>query len=178
MNNQVEINNEILVRTYIGNDYDKIKLEKFNWYAFLFPAYYLAYKKQFAYALCMLLIMIISSKMMIIGPLLVRTISGIYFNKFYIKLAKKRVKQLKEEHLNVDNSKLLEICKTEGAGSVCYCFFIVILALLLSIPNIITMIATTLSLFGDPTSTWQQIWYPFVINALMVISYIIELIFG
>ena len=48
----------------------------------------------------------------------------------------------------------------------------------LSIPNIITMIATTLSLFGDPTSTWQQIWYPFVINALMVISYIIELIFG
>ena len=70
--------------------------------------------------------MIISSKMMIIGPLLVRTISGIYFNKFYIKLAKKRVKQLKEEHLNVDNSKLLEICKTEGAGSVCYCFFIVI----------------------------------------------------
>ena len=118
------IDEEGLIKAYVGEEYDKLKVDKFNWLAFLFPVFSLAYRKQLAYAISVLLLLFISGSINILAAFLIKLIIGINFNKIYIWIVKRRVNSIKEETKN-DNELIAEIKKQSGK-SIKHCLLVIL----------------------------------------------------
>lgn len=171
---------EILIKEYVGSDYDKLKKNKFNFKAFFFPTYNLAYRKEFAYAICMFLIMCLFLRLSIAGVILVRTLNGMFFNKLYLKLARKRVKDILNQNKDLDNNRLLEEIKKQGGVSNNMVFYMVILVIvffpIININGLRTVIYTFFDIINGSLKMSQAL--PQVISGLIKLAYyILQMIF-
>ena len=82
---------EELLKAFVGNNYDKLSQQKFNFAAFfLGPLYYL-YRKLYLLALAYIGIAFIFSSF----SLIIRVIIAVVFNEYYIKYAKKKIEDIR-----------------------------------------------------------------------------------
>ena len=116
-----KITDETLEKGFVGPNYDKIKKEKFSFPAFFFGAYYLLYRKMWLYALLWFVAIILAntfiekySAVLILG---ISILTGVLFNKIYMKHTKKKIEKIKTKNSDKTQEELLKICKKKGGIS-------------------------------------------------------------
>ena len=121
---------EQLLRSYVGNNYDKISTKSWNWSAGLLSPAYLIYRKLYIIGVpiyCVnLLLTRISSTVQLIFNIALIIIAGTQFNKMYINYAKKEVEKIKAENPNVDLLTLNSIATKKGGTSLGIMFAVII----------------------------------------------------
>ena len=109
---------EDLVESYIGDDYKNIKKGIFNIWAFLLNWMYFLYRKMFLTGILglaiTLFVILFFRKYLLIYAFIIMIIIGFTFNKYYIMIAKKKVKKIKEKEEFKDNSSLNNLCMEKG----------------------------------------------------------------
>ena len=123
---KTNINKEdILLKAYIGDGYEKIKEESFSIPAFLLGPIYMFYRKLYAYAILSisLLLLFVNLSFMneisiIISLLVFYLLYGIFFNKIYMKEVKRRVNNIKNKNDKLKEKELIELCKYNGKPTI------------------------------------------------------------
>ncbi len=163
-NNENNINNEKnislddkLLFSYIGNNYDKIKMGKFNVWAWFFNILYLLYRKMYLPSLIILFIMNLLSKFsyLFFNILIVVFIIllGFNFNKLYLAHAKKQIRKIKVKNSNLSENNLIEIAGKKGGTS--YLGIIIFLIIWFIISTILNFIIPEVKKFdtvGDSSN--------------------------
>lgn len=120
----VTINDEELLKAFIGQNYKKITTKPFNFAGFFLTSFYLFYRKLFGYALLEFLLIVI---IQIVIPNLnyglaisfvFNILTGIFINKIYLSYANKKIAIIKAENLQNDKNKLKEKCAIKGGTSI------------------------------------------------------------
>lgn len=136
---------EDILESYIGEDYKIIKKSPFNIFAFLLSWIYLLYRKlyltgMFGLFLTGVVIICFRSKIVIgIYAFLSMLLWGLFFNKYYIFIARKRIKYLKDHADDTDRFRIMHVSAEKGgvrsipALIIYAAFLIFILILLLNI---------------------------------------------
>lgn len=113
------IDDEELLKAYIGKNYDKITTRPFNVPAFFLGPLYMYYRKMFLYGflifIFMLLLIIFTDRLElnIIGGVI-----AFIANKLYIYNAKKKIEKIKIKNQDKDINELKKICEKKGGTSV------------------------------------------------------------
>ena len=123
---RTSINKEdVLVRTYIGEGYEKIKDESFSLPAFLLGPLYMFYRKLYAYGVLSILLIllvlnldIMTEESIIIAYLTFDVLFGIFFNKIYMSEVKKRINIIKNNNTEAKEEELIRICKNQGRTTI------------------------------------------------------------
>lgn len=122
---------EKLLMVYIGNNYKKIKENKFSFSALFLSYFYTLYRKLYMPTIIGMLIMfIISCFSETIGYLLyfiIIFVLGFNFNKWYLAYVKKQLEVIKANNPNKSESELILICQQQGGTSVVMTILIVII---------------------------------------------------
>lgn len=110
---------EILLKAYIGNNYEKITTRPFNFAGFFLGTFYLFYRKMFLYGLLLFLINFILMSLInnIFVSLIFCIIIGLLINKLYLKFAKKNIAKIKLQNTQANQNSLIELCTTKGRTS-------------------------------------------------------------
>ncbi len=109
-----------LLKSFIGNNCEKIINKPFNFAGFFFNSFYMFYRKMFAYGIITYLIIFVLMlfvKSTIVNFIVV-LILGFVINKIYISFAVKKIKKIKQENPNKDLNELKNICTSKGGVSV------------------------------------------------------------
>lgn len=120
--NQVE--DDELLRAFIGNNYDKITTRPFNIAGFFFTTFYMFYRKMFGYALLVFLLHlvvlnVINNFIVIIAfNVVVGLVVGLLVNKIYLSYAKKKIAIIKVSNQQKSTEELKSICVSKGGTSV------------------------------------------------------------
>lgn len=114
------INDEELLRAFIGNNYEKITNRPFNFAGFFFTTFYMFYRKMFLYSLFLFLVNLVVLNVInnIIVTVLFNVVVGLFVNKVYLYYANKKIAKIKFQNLEKDVNELKEICATKGGTSV------------------------------------------------------------
>ena len=120
------LNDDDLLRAFIGNNYEKITTRPFNIAAFFFNSLYMCYRKMFGYGiLTFLVFLVIYNVGNAIAPALSFILSvglwiviGLYANKLYLSYAKKKIAIIKATYPQKSNEELKSICAAKGGTSV------------------------------------------------------------
>ena len=120
------LNDDDLLRAFIGNNYEKITTRPFNIAAFFFNSFYMCYRKMFGYGiLTFLVLLVIYNVGNAIAPALsfillvgIWIVIGLYANKLYLSYAKKKIAIIKATYPQKTNEELKSICATKGGTSV------------------------------------------------------------
>ena len=110
------VEEEELLRAYIGNNYDKFNSDGFNIWALLFPSIYTLYRKCYLYFLFLLLIPLVPM-IGIIGVLVYIIVLACKFNEWYLKKAKEDVRNIKIGNPNASTEELKLIASKKGGTS-------------------------------------------------------------
>ncbi len=107
---------EELLRAFIGVKYDKIAKLPFNFYGFLFPPFYMFYRKMFIQGIiCFVVILIISTIFNnLFVPVLSCVICGFLMNKLYLIYAKREIQKIKKQKKDQSFFELRNICFSRG----------------------------------------------------------------
>lgn len=115
--NENELNEKMLM-AYIGNNYDRITNNKFSICSFFLNWIYVAYRKFYPLLAILIgiimIIIILPDSLFTIIALITNIILGLFFNKWYVSYAKKRINKIKQDNANVTESELIDICKKKG----------------------------------------------------------------
>ena len=117
------LNDDDLLRAFIGNNYEKITTRPFNIAAFFFNSLYMCYRKMFGYGILTYLVFLVAynvgtpalSFILSVGLWIV---IGLYANKLYLSYAKKKIAIIKATYPQKSNEELKSICATKGGTSV------------------------------------------------------------
>lgn len=124
INNNVNNNNdELLLRSFIGNNYEKIVgVKSFNFPAFFLTSTYLLYRKMFLYGiLCFIIELIILNFFDInLISLGYKLLIGIFINKFYINHAKSKISNIKMKMKNCSFEEISQECAKKGGTSIIF----------------------------------------------------------
>lgn len=120
------VNDEDLLRAFIGNNYEKITTRHFNIAAFFFNSLYMCYRKMFGYGiLTWLVYLVLYIVVNAIVPSLAFILSiglcvvvGLFVNKIYLSYAKKKIAIIKASNPQKSNEELKTICARKGGTSV------------------------------------------------------------
>lgn len=129
------INDEELLKAFIGNNYDKITTNKFNIAGFFLSTLYLFYRKMFGYGLLVFIINIIlvsitnKTELTIILNIAV----GLLVNRLYISFANSKIAIIKQNNLEKSNEELKNICTNKGGTSIFLPFLGIIVEIIISI---------------------------------------------
>lgn len=120
MNNNGNYGNDELLRSFIGNNYDKITKNVFNVPGFFFSTFYLFYRKMFLYGILLFLINlfflnVLKSYFLV---LVVNVLVGFFVNKLYLYYANKEIEKLKVKYPGISNNELKIYCINKGGTSV------------------------------------------------------------
>lgn len=139
---------EDILEAYIGEDYKIVKKKIFNIFAFLLSWAYVLYRKLYITGILGLILtgalIVCLKNSLVIG--IYATISmlfwGIFFNKYYIFIARRRVNRIKNKADDTDRFKIINICAKKGGVSIppaliiYFIFLVITLILLLNVkPN-------------------------------------------
>lgn len=152
-----------LLKSFIGNNCEKIITKPFNFAGFFFNSLYMFYRKMFAYGIITYLIMLalmIFVKSVVVN-LVICVILGFVVNKIYISFVVNKITKIKKENPNKDLNELKSICASKGGVSVGNVFlgFLTIFAI-----GIITVVVSVLigftsfagSFFSELLSTFKS----------------------
>ena len=107
---------ELLLSSYIGPNYEKIRSGGFNIWAVIFGNFYFFYHKMYSIAFiigiinCLLNIFFPTFINNFIFQLIVFLLYGIFTNQIYMMYAKSRIKKLKQEHSEMSRENLASLC--------------------------------------------------------------------
>ena len=121
------IDDEELLRAYIGKNYEKITTKSFNIAAFFFTTLYMCYRKMFIYGLLLFIgylaisitLSIITQNIIItmIISIALNIIIGLFFNKIYLSHVKKKIAIIKANDPQKSNEELKTLCTKKGGTS-------------------------------------------------------------
>ena len=120
------LNDDDLLKAFIGNNYEKITTRPFNIAAFFFNSLYMCYRKMFGYSiLTFLVFLVVYNVGNAVAPALSFILSvglwiviGLYANKLYLSYAKKKIAIIKATYPQKSNEELKSICAAKGGTSV------------------------------------------------------------
>jgi len=117
-NNQ-SINDDQLVKTYIGTKADKFINGGFSWCAFFFGPMYAIYKKMWFFGIMWFIVLelisiIFEYTLSIIVLLAMNIIISVFFKKIYIRNVKAKVQKIKKENHKRNQSELIKLCGAAG----------------------------------------------------------------
>lgn len=111
------INDQELLKAFIGFNYEKITTRAFNWSGFFFTYSYVLYRKMFLYWLLLQLFDLILLNN-IIATLIIGVIFGLAVNPVYLAFAKRKIKEIKAKNPNKSMGELKTICAIKGGTSI------------------------------------------------------------
>ena len=132
-------NDEVLLKAFIGEKYEKITTSSFNIPAFFFTFLYMLYRKMFLYSMGMFIINLIVLNVVNVFAvnLVFNILMGIFMNKIYLFYANNKIKKIKEQNQDKNPAELMAICARKGGtsvGLVCIGFIIdIVIAFLIMI---------------------------------------------
>lgn len=115
-----QVNDDDLLRAFIGNNYEKITTRPFNFAGFFFTSFYMFYRKMFGYALLVFLLNLIVLNVIKIFVVTIafNVVVGLLVNKIYLFYANKKIAKIKTENPQKSMEELKGICSTTGGTSV------------------------------------------------------------
>ena len=115
------VNNDSLVRAFVGEKYDSFVNDKFNVGAFFFTLLYMLYRKMYLYALiyfvCLSAFETIAIKFFY-STIIINILCGIFMNKVYLYFANKKVESIKQANAGKSDEELKAICIKKGGTSI------------------------------------------------------------
>ena len=120
--NSIPDNDEELLKSFIGKNYDKITTKKFSFSGFFFSFGYMFYRKMFLYGIVFALIetalvsFIADTTVASISVLIISILCGLIVNKLYIGFATSKIRKFKS--INVNQEQLNTLCAIKGGTSV------------------------------------------------------------
>lgn len=147
----VSITEEDLVKSYVGNNYEKIADNSFSFPTFFFSTFYTLYRKMWLYSLlwflfnCIIKVSFDEYTSMLIF-VFINALIAVNFSKLYLQLVRKRVYRIKQNNKNMTNSEIMDLCKKKGNTSVLAP--VVALLIMLSFIIFIIMIFFAVELFS------------------------------
>lgn len=115
------VNNDSLVRAFVGEKYDSFVNDKFNVGAFFFTLLYMLYRKMYVYALiyfvCLSAFESIAVKFFY-STIILNILCGLFMNKVYLYFANKKVESIKQANAGKSEEELKAICIKKGGTSV------------------------------------------------------------
>ena len=148
---------EYLLSSYIGPNYEKFKSGGFNIWAVIFGNFYFFYHKMYSIAFiigiinCLLNIFFPTFINNFIFQLIVFLLYGIFTNQIYMMYAKSRIKKLKQEHSEMSRENLASLCAREGASGIGSLIIGVLIMAIISIS-----IYVIFAFFGYPIKTGAE----------------------
>jgi len=126
--NSTNIENEFLVKLFIGKKYEKFVNNKFNWCAFLFSGIYMCYRKSYMmviyYLLCMFFLKLFGMNLLnFLLNFLLNLYCGFRFNKAYIDSAYKKVNKIRKKYQNLNSDEIIQLIKLLGGASIANVLF-------------------------------------------------------
>ena len=113
-------NDEELLKSFIGKNYEKITTKPFNFAGFFFTTFYMFYRKMFLYGILLSILFLIIYN--IINNFLIMIALSVAFglciNKFYIYNAKKKIEKIKNKNPQKNSDEIKAICSKKGGTSV------------------------------------------------------------
>ncbi len=143
-----------LLKIYVGDKYEEMINNKFNFWAMLLHTLYFSYRKLYLQAFIIALSTYFLNEIIYIIMLIV---IGLLFNKYYIKKSKIEVVKIKEKYKNENYEKIKDMCFLKGNGSILSAILGVIIVLIAStILAFIHIITEELNV--NPTQTTNYIY--------------------
>ncbi len=141
---KANIDEEDLVKSYVGNHYDKIVNCGFSFPTFFFSIFYTLYRKMWLYSFLWIIfdfivLMVFDFYTCILIFLFVNALLAVHFSNLYLKLARKRIQQIKQNNNSMSNEDILNLCKKKGGTSM--------VALILAIFMIIIFIIFAIGIY-------------------------------
>lgn len=114
------INDEELLKSFVGNNYEKIATRTFNFAGFFFTTFYMFYRKMFLYGILLFLVNLVVLNLInnVVITLLFNVAVGILVNKVYLFYAKRKIEKIKAENSEKDLNEMKKICVTQGGTSI------------------------------------------------------------
>lgn len=115
------LNDEELLRLFIGNNYDKITTRHFNFAGFFFTSFYMFYRKMFLYGIILFIFNLVLSsfiKNSIIISLVIGLLVGFFINKIYLYYAMKKINKIKFKNSQKSVEEIKSICIAKGGTSI------------------------------------------------------------
>lgn len=129
-----EIDDNALLRQYVGSSFQKISMAPFSFPAFLFSGVYFMYRKMFLLGAILFLIEFAIANLLPNGIAQIAVIAfhivlALVVNPIYIKVAKGRVKGIKKakKNKNKNQIELNTICQNKGGTSLSKTFILTII---------------------------------------------------
>lgn len=124
-NENISNSNEELLKSFIGNNYDKITKNSFNFAGFFFSIFYMFYRKMFLYGITLFILTLILQFFVnnsLIIPILLDILIGLFVNKIYLNYANRKINKIKTQNSQKSTEELKNICSKKGRTSVAYIF--------------------------------------------------------
>ena len=107
-----------MVKSYVGDSYDKIRSVNFSIWYFLFGIYYAIYRKMYVFSAIYLTVYIAllytMPKFCMILSLIINIVISILFNNIYLKSVEKKVQKIRKNNSGLNRADLLKVCKYAG----------------------------------------------------------------
>ena len=137
----VPINDEDLLKVFIGKNYEKITTKPFNFAGFFFTTFYMLYRKMFLYAILLFLanVLLLNAVNNFIVMFLFSIAIGFLVNKIYLNYARNKIAKIKLQNNQKDISELIALCSRNGGTSVSNIFLGFLVQLIFSLVILIVM---------------------------------------
>ena len=154
----IQIDNNELLKTFIGNNYDKITTRKFNFAGFFFSTLYMFYRKMFGYGLLLFALnFIILNFTNYIVYLVFCVVVGLLVNKVYLYFANKKINKIRLSNPQKGIQELKSICSVKGGtntgaiflGLLCEFLIAVVILVIMSIFGLTSVITNLFTSFSN-----------------------------
>ncbi|MBQ8891513.1 MAG: DUF2628 domain-containing protein [Bacilli bacterium] len=147
-------NNEVLLRKFIGNNYDKITTRMFNIPGFFFTSFYMFYRKMYLYGVVVFLIEFSLSNLLnnIYFSLIINILVGIFVNKIYVSFAKNKINKIMLDNKG-NEEEINKKCEQVGGTSIAGIF----IGLLIDIVISAILMFVLISVFGFQSNSFYSI---------------------
>lgn len=146
------INDEELIKEYIGKNAKKIMTRKFNFAGFFFSSLYMFYRKMIGWGIIFCILNVIVSSINMYASILVFLLSGFCVNKLYLKRVNKKIDKIKMTNPGVKVGTLMFVCERNGGTS----FASAILGLILQVV-ILIVVSIAFMTFGIANSIFKNL---------------------
>ena len=149
----MENNNEVLLKKFIGNNYDKITTRMFNIPGFFFTSFYMFYRKMYFYGVVVFLIEFLLSNLLnnVYISLIINILVGIFVNKIYVSFAKNKINKITSDNKG-NEEEINKKCEQIGGVSVAGIFIGLLIDIVIS--AILTFVL--ISVFGFQSNSFYS----------------------
>ena len=147
-NNAINTNeDEILLECFVGENYSKIRYDKFNIGALFAAPLYFFYRKMIIYGILFLILQMAISSIINneYSSIFLFAIAAVTINKIYINFAKKKIAKIKEKNKDKTLNELKVICAKKGGTSIPLIFLGIFIVFIIGFITIIITLLGTLA---------------------------------